>query len=88
MQMYTKWTSHLKTEDEKKRFENSVVGSRLVLERLRDLVDEGLKILEDRETRFERPNWAYEEASIIGERKALKDMRKLINLDEQVIKNE
>jgi 3-methyladenine DNA glycosylase AlkD len=84
--VYTKWTSHLKTEEEKKRFENSIVGSRIVLERLRDLIDERLKELDKLEVDFNNPNWSYREASIIGARKDLRDLRKLINLDEQAIK--
>jgi hypothetical protein len=84
--MYTKWTSHLKTDAEKQRFENSVVGARVVLDRLKTIVDERLKEIEKIEEDFNNPNWAYKEASLIGAKKDLRDLRKLINLDEQVIK--
>lgn len=85
--MYTKWTQHLKTDDDKKRFENSVIGCRYVLERLRDIIDEEIKDIEKTEEDFNNPSWAYKEAYSIGAKRKLRDLRKLINLDEQVIKS-
>lgn len=84
--MYTKWTSHLKTPDDKKRFENQVTGSKPVLERLITLIDEDLKAIEEAEQDFDNSSWAYKEAYLIGAKKELRKYRKLINLDEQVIK--
>ncbi len=86
--MYTKWTQHLKTPEEKKRFEASVVGARHVFDRLLTIIDDGLIELEKSEINdsFESAAWPYKQAFKNGAKSELKALRRLINLDEQVIK--
>jgi hypothetical protein len=86
--MYTKWTSHLRTDDEKKRFENVVISSKPVLERMIKLIDEDLEAIEKSEIIDDfGPSWAYKQAFKNGAKSRLIAYKKLINLDEQVIKH-
>lgn len=83
--MITAWTKHLKTEEEKQRFTNSVLGSKTVLTRLKDI----LKEIEDdqekieRDTRiYESPSWAYKQAHLNGFRDCLGKINKIITIDQ------
>ena len=85
--MYTKWTSHLIVPEEKKRFESSIVGAKLVLDRLKTLVEEEEKAIEQTELdakAYENPAWAYKQAFKNGAKAAYRSIKKLVNLDEQV----
>ncbi len=82
--MISAWTKHLK-EEEKERFRNSVLGSKVVLDRLQEI----LKEMEDDQNRIERdsriydtPNWDYKIAHLNGFRDCLTKVSKLINLDQ------
>lgn len=84
--MISAWTKHLKTDQEKERFKNSVLGSRVVLDRLQSLMDEekaDLENLENNPKLYDLPNWDYRQAHSNGFRAALKMVSKLINLDQQ-----
>lgn len=84
--MITKWTSHLKTQDEKDRFERTVRSARSVLERLNDILTEMEEILTSEEistSSYERPQWAYKQADTNGYRRCIKHLQKLINLDQE-----
>lgn len=83
--MISAWTKNLKTEEEKERFRNSVLGSKVVLTRLQELIKE----VEDDVTKTELnteiyniPNWDYRQADMNGFRRALKTVSKIINLDQ------
>lgn len=89
--MYTKWTSHLKTEDEKKRFENSITGSRVVFDRLLSIIDEEEKAIEQSEMdskAYDNPAWAYKQAFKNGAKAAYRSLKKLVDLDQQVAKED
>lgn len=82
--MITAWTSHLSTDEEKKRFESEIRGSRHVLERLRDLIQADLSGLESSENSaksYDNPNWAYLQAHKNGSRATYTTLLKLLNLD-------
>lgn len=84
--MITAWTDHLKTEEEKTRFKNSVLGSKIVLERQKQILDQievSLEVSANGRKAYENPNWALLQADTIGYLRALKDVRKLINLDQK-----
>lgn len=84
--MYTKWTSHLTDPDDKARFQNSVLGSKPVLKRLTQLIDEDVSKLEKVETNvaaFDLPNWEYRQAFYNGSKAAYNALKKLIDLDQQ-----
>lgn len=84
--MYTKWTQHLKDPEEKERFVNSILGSKIVLRRLQDLLKEEEQSLDRSETDirvFDQPNWAERQAFKNGYRSCLGVLNKLIDLDHQ-----
>lgn len=86
--MKIQWTSHLKDEDEKKRFESRVQASRPVLERLSELIDERERAINTIETGVEvykQPGWEGAFAHYNGERASLKYIKNLINLDQQIV---
>lgn len=83
--MISAWTKHLKTEEEKSRFKNSVLGSKTVLDRLQDLIKEVEDDVDDIELstkQYAVPNWEYMQADRNGFRRALKTVSKIITLDQ------
>lgn len=89
--MYTKWTQHLKTDEEKKRFEEAIMNSKNVLVRLDQIIEEIEETLDRSETNpkvFDSPNWAYLQAFKNGCRAGYDTIRKLIDLDQQKEPNE
>lgn len=86
--MYTKWTSHLTDPAAKKRFESSIQGSKTVLDRLKTVIEEEEKAVEQSELdakAYDNPSWAYKQAFKNGTKAAYRSIKKLVNLDEQVI---
>lgn len=84
--MFSEWTSHLKTEEEKQRFEGSVKAARPVLERLTTLLEmreQGIESLEGGLKQFDSPSWAYKQAFNNGFKSALSKVKTTINLDQQ-----
>lgn len=86
--MISAWTKHLKTEDEKQRFRNSVLGAKHVINRLDELLVEEEEKLTRQEINVDAlytPNWDYVQAYWNGFRACLRLIRKLINLDQKEI---
>lgn len=82
--MISAWTKHLKTEDEKTRFKNEVLGSKRVLQRLQELIKEtedDLNTIELNTEIYDIPNWDYRQADMNGFRRALKTINKIITVD-------
>lgn len=80
------WTKNLKTPEEKERFENSLKGSRLVLERLAQMLDEEEADIDRSEMNldtYSTPNWAEKQAHKNGQRSMLRKIKNLISLDQQ-----
>lgn len=82
--MISAWTKHLKTEDEKSRFKNEVLGSKRVLQRLQQLIKEAedeADAIESDPKRYDSPGWAYRQADRNGFRRAMKAVQLLITVD-------
>lgn len=82
--MITAWTKHLKTEEEKEKFNKSLMAARFILGRLQELLDEektGLESAEISSKIYDSPNWDYKQAHANGFKAALKLVSKLITLD-------
>lgn len=80
------WTSHLKTDEEKERFASSVLGSRIVLERLSQILsqEEGeITRTELSVSEYDNPNWSHKQAFRNGQRSVYRKLQSLINLDQQ-----
>lgn len=84
--MQVDWTKHLKTPEEKQRFQNTVIGARPVLQRMTDLLteyeDRADKSLENPKS-YDSPSWALKAADRNGFNRAISTIKALINLDQQ-----
>lgn len=84
--MITAWTKNIRSDEEKERFQNTLLGSKEVFNRLIDLLDEKEKEL-DRSNKnlndYDSPNWAYRQAHKNGYSSALSFIKTLIDLDQQ-----
>lgn len=81
--MISAWTKHLKDPAEQDRFQNSVLGSKVVLDRLIDILEEAKVSIEDKEISskvYDSPNWAYRQAHVNGFKSCLAVINKLINV--------
>lgn len=84
--MIPNWTNHLKDPDEKERFRKYVLGSKSILERQTQILDEmeeELDQLETGENQYQSPSWAALQADRNGYRRALRRIKKLNNLDQK-----
>ena len=85
--MISAWTKHLPDEDEKQRFKAAVAGSKPVLRRLQELLNEMHVDAEQTELNtkiYDIPNWDYRQADTNGFKRALKLVSKIITLDQEV----
>lgn len=84
--LYQQWTNHIKDDSDKEEFTKAIYGSKRILNRLRDLLQEEENSLEASElsaASFDKPNWAYKQAYKNGYRSCLNVLKKLIDLDKQ-----
>lgn len=84
--MITAWTKNCKSEEEKQQFVNSLNGSKIVLDRMKELLIEMEKDVEDTELSFksyDTPNWAEKQAHKNGFKNAIRQINKLITLDQK-----
>jgi len=84
--MIIDWTRNLSTEEEKERFERSLDGARIVLDRLSELITERQQSMDVSERglkQFENPNWAYRQAFNNGLRSAFNIVNTLIAQPDQ-----
>lgn len=84
--MYSRWTSHLETDQEKQDFKNYVRGSKPILNRLKDIfIEEEQRLVRSElsEKQYEVVNWSTLQAHKNGFRQALHLMKQLVDLDQQ-----
>lgn len=84
--MYSKWTQHLKDQNDKEKFEKEIKGARDVLERLSQIYDEDETVLLQYEISprvFDKPNWDYLQAFYNGYKACIAYHKKVIDLDQQ-----
>lgn len=84
--MISAWHRHLKTDEEKQQFKNSVLGSKVVLRRLLEItkeIEDDLDRTESNTKIYDMPNWDYRQADMNGFRRALKTVNKIIDLDQE-----
>jgi hypothetical protein len=83
--MISAWTKHITDPEAKERFQSAVQGSKLVLQRLQAIMDEMRVDSENQELStklYDSPSWAYIQADANGYKRCLKQISKLINLDQ------
>lgn len=80
--MKTRWTQHLATPEERKKFKESVLNSKFVLDRLSEIC---YNIIEEQEKSskadYSNPSWAYYQADRLGYLRAIKEIIDLLQLD-------
>lgn len=84
--MYTRWTQHLTTPEDKKSFEKEIHSAKRVLDRLTQIIDEDLHAQDKSEMdqrSYTIPNWDYLQAHRNGVRQAHKNIKLLVDLDQQ-----
>ncbi len=84
--MYSRWTTHLKTDEEKKQFTNDILSAKGVLERLIQMIDEDVNQLDKSELDqrvYSIPNWSHLQAHKNGNRQSYAAIRQMIDLDQQ-----
>lgn len=86
--MLSKWTQHIHDEHEKEAFRKYVRNSPELLDRLKTLIDEREKEItrsELSEEIYDTPSWEHRQAHKNGRRQELAWMRRLVDLDQQII---
>lgn len=84
--MIPNWTNHLKEPEEKERFRKYIYGSKAILERQSQIIDDELNQLDQLETdkdQYNCPSWAALQADRNGFRRAMKLVKKLNTLDQK-----
>jgi len=84
--MITAWTKHLSTEEEKKRYTESLLRVRWVLEDIKLLINTSQEAVEASEISpksYDNANWPYRQAHSNGYKQALRDFSKLLTLDKE-----
>jgi predicted Zn-dependent protease len=84
--MYTRWTSHLNTDEEKEIFKRDIYSAKNVLERLTEIINEDESILdrsEEDQRIYDNPNWDYRQAHKNGNRQYMRTVRLYTDLDQQ-----
>lgn len=84
--MISAWTKNVKTQEEKEQLQKEVLGSRRVLNRLLELINEEEGNLNRSELStkvYDVANWPYLQADMNGFRRALNTVRTIITLDQQ-----
>src|SRR5258708_39516925 len=86
--MITAWTKNTTSDEERIQLESTILGSRIALNRLLDLMKEDEYNLNNREVGskvYDLPNWEYRQADANGYRRFLREYMKLLNLDQEDI---
>ena len=82
--MITAWTKHIKEVAEKERYQDSLKASKWILDRQTELLNEMDDALQNQEISpkaYDNPNWDYKQAHCNGYKQAIRDVKRLINLD-------
>ena len=83
--LFTRWTKHL-PKDEHEDFRKTIRAHRVVLDRLKELLEEDLEACKKSQSskiHYRDACWPMFQADHIGEQRALEKVIKLITLDEE-----
>ena len=77
----TEWTQHLKTKEEKDKFEAYIRNSTGLLEILEKIINNKLNKLETtKDEDYDKPSWANYQADRLGQIRAYKHLKETIQL--------
>lgn len=81
--MKTIWYSHLKNAEEQEQFKKNVLGSKIVLDKLKEIVYTKGKSRESTTVKdYDSPSWAYRQADAVGYQRALDEITSILTMDE------
>ena len=83
--MLTRWTQHLKDPEAKAEFEKFLKGSKQILDRQTQILEEAeeaLNRVERNVDTYDKPNWDYRQAHFNGYRACLHLIKRLNDLKE------
>jgi len=84
--MFTRWTKHLTTEEDKEKYRQQVLSCKPVLDHIKEMIEEDLAALarsEEDQRIYDLPNWEYRQAHKHGIRQYANVIKNLINLDQK-----
>lgn len=84
--MYIGWTKHIQDEKEKVDFQNSIWGSKRVLDRLKVLIEMEESAIENTERdikSYDSASWSHKQAHKNGLRQGLSIIKQMVDLDKQ-----
>jgi hypothetical protein len=86
MKLSLAWSKHIKDPKKRKEFEQTILASATMRERLLQILDEDERSLEASmcSTKdFENASWAYKHAYALGEKSRIKRLRDLLELKDR-----
>lgn len=86
--MYTLWTQHIKDQDAKAKFQETIKSAKPVLDHLNRLLSDyerGIDRSEIDISTFDKPNWAERQAFKNGQRSMITFLKTITDLDQQEI---
>lgn len=87
--MNLEWTKHLKTDKERKDFEEILTRNTMIFGRLREILHNRLDQLDRKDFSdkdFDETNWAEKQAHRLGKRSVYHDLLDLIDFSKRIIK--
>lgn len=84
--MYVSWTKHLTSDEQKNDFNRRIWRAKPVLDRVTQLVEAELKVIDDTERdpkAYDNPGWAYKQAYKNGMKAGLSIIKQLVDLTNQ-----
>ncbi len=85
MSLVTRWFKHL-SKVEHEDFKKTIFAHRIVLERLKDLLEEDLAAsikVQENKINYKESSWPMFQADCIGEQRTLKKLINLITIEEK-----
>lgn len=84
--MKSKWKAHLKTKESTEAFDNAWINSKLVRDRLCDIIDEMLEELECTQidpSHYVLAQWSLHQADCIAQRRTLRKIKDFVKDDKK-----
>ena len=84
MTLDPRWTQHIRDADRKKSFANTILNSKIIVDRLRVIIQEEMKAIERDEDKekYDSPAWGPKQAHRNGYHRAMRLMQKLLDFND------
>lgn len=81
MKIKTVWLQHLKTQAEQEEFKKTLKRSKIVLDKLTEIVYNSTK--EQKTTDYDCPSWSHKQAHMNGYNEAIKHFLEILDLKDE-----